>query len=623
MAKRVDPADGSAYTWDEISAFYKGTYKKNALEAYWEDTMKPVKTKGKGKAAPEPKAKAKAKAKTKAKAKARPERGPACPKRFINADADIVTDAMDGLVWATPNLARLDTFPDIKVAFRTDWKKEGVALISGGGAGHEPMHGGFVGKGMLTAAISGETFASPTIDAVLSAILHVTGDKGCLLIIKNYTGDRLNFTLAAQRAREMFKLKVEIVITCDDVATVAERGVAGTLFVHKVAGAAAEAGKSLEDVKKVAEEVIASSASEGVSFSSVRRLKAEMIKPKQMEIGLGIHGEPGARTEEQAPVAKIVDGLMEDILKGKRVAGEAPNGYACLVNNLGGIPPIEMSIITGTLMKSKYGEKIRLLIGPAALCTSLDMNGFSLSLLKLTPELAAGLLAATVVVAWPAAVEPSFPKPMEFSKIVDPMEGVVASSDEAISAVLVKVCEALVKAKKELDDLDAKVGDADCGSTMAAAAAGVMGAKDKLPFADPAATCSCLGAILAKTMGGSSGVLMSIMFTGMAAAFRTSGKKTWAEGGGQALMHGLEAMMAAGGATTGSRTMLDAFVPAAQAIIDGKGLAGASAAAAAGVEATKTMTPRAGRSENVPESMWKSVPDPGAKAVSIAFAATL
>jgi len=163
--------------------------------------------------------------------------GPANPKRFVNDSASVVQDCLDGLLWSTPNLGRLDTYPDIKVVFRTDWAKDKVAIISGGGAGHEPMHGGFVGQGMLTAAISGETFASPSIDAVLSAIVHVTGPKGCLLVIKNYTGDRLNFSMAAEQARAQFGLKVDIVITKDDVATVAERGIAGTLFVHKVVGA--------------------------------------------------------------------------------------------------------------------------------------------------------------------------------------------------------------------------------------------------------------------------------------------------------------------------------------------------------------------------------------------------
>merc|ERR1719265_2423732 len=130
----------------------------------------------------------------------------------MNAEDKLVQDAMDGLIWATPFLGRLDTYPSIKVIFRTDWDKDKVAVISGGGAGHEPLHGGFVGKGMLTAAVSGETFASPTIDAVLSAIVHVTGPKGCLLVIKNYTGDRLNFSMAAEQARAQFGLKVDIVI---------------------------------------------------------------------------------------------------------------------------------------------------------------------------------------------------------------------------------------------------------------------------------------------------------------------------------------------------------------------------------------------------------------------------
>merc|ERR1740121_1126247 len=186
-------------------------------------------------------------------------------KRFINGEDKIAQDLVDGLIWATPSLGRLDAFPDVKVVYRTDWEKDKVALVSGGGAGHEPMHGGFVGRGMLTAAISGETFASPTIDAVLSAIVQVTGPKGCLLVIKNYTGDRLNFTLAAQRARSQFGLKVETVITKDDVATVAARGIAGTLFVHKVAGAVAEAGGTLEEVRAAAEEVINATASMGVS----------------------------------------------------------------------------------------------------------------------------------------------------------------------------------------------------------------------------------------------------------------------------------------------------------------------------------------------------------------------
>ena len=162
--------------------------------------------------------------------------------QFINAKEDLVTEAIDGVLAASGGtLSRLDGFPHIKVVFRSDWDKSKVALVSGGGSGHEPAHAGFVGKGMLTAAVCGEVFASPSVEAVLAGILAVTGDAGCLLIVKNYTGDRLNFGLAAERARALGR-KVEMVVVDDDIALLhlpQPRGVAGTLFVHKIAGALA------------------------------------------------------------------------------------------------------------------------------------------------------------------------------------------------------------------------------------------------------------------------------------------------------------------------------------------------------------------------------------------------
>ncbi|MEY2956204.1 MAG: hypothetical protein RL123_932, partial [Pseudomonadota bacterium] len=165
-------------------------------------------------------------------------------KQFMNTRETLVTEAIDGMLrLGAGRLARLDGFPHIKVVVRTDWDRSKVALVSGGGSGHEPSHAGFVGRGMLTAAVCGEVFASPSVDAVLAGILAVTGKAGCLLIVKNYTGDRLNFGLAAERARAR-GLKVAMVIVDDDVALPdlpQARGVAGTLFVHKTAGALAEA----------------------------------------------------------------------------------------------------------------------------------------------------------------------------------------------------------------------------------------------------------------------------------------------------------------------------------------------------------------------------------------------
>lgn len=631
---RIDPDDGKAYTFDELAAFYKKKYSKAEVKSYWEDVCKPKKVRAlsrKGENPVEGKTGQEGSEKIRVQKKkgGRDNRkagidflkGPANPKRFINEEALIVQDCIDGLIWSTPNLARLDAYPDIKVVFRTDWNKDKVAIISGGGAGHEPMHGGFVGKGMLTAAVSGETFASPTIDAVLAAIVQVTGAKGCLLVIKNYTGDRLNFSLAAQQAKANFGLQVEIVITRDDVATVAERGIAGTLFVHKVAGAMSEAGKSLAEIRAAAEAVIDSTASMGVSFSSVRRLKKEMINIKNMEVGLGIHGEPGMRVEPMASAEKVVEVIMEGIMAGARMKAEAPHGYACLVNNLGNVPPQEMCIVVASLMKSKWAGDVKLLIGPGPLCTSLDMNGVSLSLLRLTPELEAFLKADTSCAAWPRAVAPAFPTPVKGVSAKDPFDGVTPSADEVVEKALERCAKALIEAKKMLDDLDSKVGDADCGTTVSAAATMILQAKEKLPLANPAATCTCLGALCSKAMGGSSGVLLSIMFFGMASYFDQSAVKTWSGAGGKAFMAGLEAMMSAGGAGKGSRTMLDALLPAGEALSEGLSLAEVKSKAEAGAEATKEMAPKAGRSENVSEAAWKGVVDPGAQAAAIFFAA--
>ena len=187
---------------------------------------------------------------------------------FINAREDAVQEALDGLIAGSGgSLVRLDGFPFIRVVLRSDWDRARVAVISGGGSGHEPAHAGFVGRGMLTAAVCGDIFASPSADAVLAAILAVTGPAGCLLVVKNYTGDRLNFGLAAERARAL-GLRVEMVIVQDDISIPGisrPRGVAGTLLVHKIAGAVAEDGGDLDAVTAAARRAAARAVSVGLS----------------------------------------------------------------------------------------------------------------------------------------------------------------------------------------------------------------------------------------------------------------------------------------------------------------------------------------------------------------------
>ena len=308
--------------------------------------------------------------------------------QFVNAKDDLVKEAIDGLLAASGGtLARLDGYPHIKVVYRADWDKSHVALISGGGSGHEPAHAGFVGPGMLTAAVCGEVFASPSVDAVLAGILAVTGEAGCLLIVKNYTGDRLNFGLAAERARALGR-KVEMVVVDDDIALPdlpQPRGVAGTLFVHKIAGAMAEAGKPLDEVVNAARRVISNVASIGKSLDTCTvpgSPKEDRIPTGKAELGLGIHGEPGVEQVDFAGAAEAMKVVL-DKLRPHVDAGHC----VVLLNNLGSTTPLEMSVLCHALAKSGVAGHI---IGPAPLMTSLDMHGFSVSALAVSDaELAA------------------------------------------------------------------------------------------------------------------------------------------------------------------------------------------------------------------------------------------
>lgn len=548
-------------------------------------------------------------------------------KHFINDRSSIVTEALDAaVVLGEGKVARLDGYPAIKVLVRTDWDKSKVAIVSGGGAGHEPAHAGFVGEGLLTAAVCGEIFASPSVDAVLAGILAVTGPAGCLLVVKNYTGDRLSFGLAAERARAM-GYDIAMVVVGDDIAIAnapRPRGVAGTLFVHKVAGYLAGSGASLAIVRDGAERVARAVRSLGVSLSSCTipgQTAENRIGPSEVEIGLGIHGEPGA--------AKVAYGTVRElaITMAKRLdesLGESRSPLAVLVNDLGGVPPIEMAVATGALLEalSTRGRVVSLVLGPERLMTSLDMKGISISVLPLDPreELEAMLLARVEPRAWSPAKRPvkvtPLPLPMEV-KTVDP----VPSAHPERRRVVEAAARALIANEAELNALDAKVGDGDTGSTFATAARAVLAEVESLPFADAAALCSAIAVRLATVMGGSSGSLTSIGFAAAAAQIAStpdSGTPSWPA----ALREGVRRIEEYGGAQQGDRTMLDALVPAIEALEAGAGLPAAAAAARRGADLTATMTRAgAGRSSYVPEEALRGTPDPGAVAMAAMFEA--
>jgi dihydroxyacetone kinase len=533
-------------------------------------------------------------------------------KQFINTRESLVTEAIDGtLRTAGGRLARLDGYPHIKVVLRTDWDKSRVALVSGGGSGHEPSHAGFVGQGMLTAAVCGDVFASPSVDAVLAGILAVTGKAGCLLIVKNYTGDRLNFGLAAERARA-FGLRVNMVVVDDDVALPdlpQARGVAGTLFVHKIAGALADQGARLEAVTEAAERVISGVVSIGMSLDTCTvpgSPKEDRIGPGKAELGLGIHGEAGV---EQVDFRSARDAMA--MVVARLAPSLRPGPHVALLNNLGGAMPLEMAVLAEELVQSAIGAQIRWLVGPAPMMTSLDMQGFSVSLLPVTQSDEAALAAPVAPWAWPGclAVAPVVVHPLPDGLTpIAPMP----SKNEATRAFIERCCRILIGAEADLNALDAKSGDGDTGSTLATASKALIEALDRLPLADLTQLYRAIGVELSQAMGGSSGVLLAIFF---AAAGDASASGEDALG---ALKSGLARIQQVGGAQPGDRTMIDALQPAFEALP--KGFAAAAKAARAGADFTATITKaKAGRASYISASKLQGHNDPGAEAVARLF----
>lgn len=536
--------------------------------------------------------------------------------QFINSKEQLVTESLDGFLRAcgNPRLARLDGFPHIKVIYRTDHKPSRVALISGGGSGHEPAHAGFVGKSMLTAAVCGEVFASPSVEAVLAGILAVTGKGGCLLIVKNYTGDRLNFGLAAEKARALGR-KVELVVVADDIAIPGikqPRGVAGTLFVHKIAGYLAEQGASLSVVAEAARKVAGSTVSLGISLSSCTIPgvgREDRVPLGKAELGLGIHGEPGVDLIDFSGAKQAAAILAEKLFTS---VGNAAN-YALLLNNLGSTTPLEMGVIANEILGSPQGKKIKLVVGPGPLMTSLDMHGISASLLPLNPRFEKALAASAGPVAWPGAQRAAKPVVGKLPKETEPKR-VKPSSNPALRHLVERACDVLVANEAALNALDAKVGDGDTGSTMAGAARNLKANLDGMALANPDDFFAALSGILSKTMGGSSGVLLAILFA--AAGSASAKEKNWP----LTLQTGLRRMMEYGGAKPGDRTMIDALEPALAALVSGKSVAEAAVAARNGANATAMMVKaNAGRSSYVSAANLRGIVDPGAEAVACLF----
>uniref|UniRef100_A0A5S6ML97 Triokinase/FMN cyclase n=1 Tax=Xenopus tropicalis TaxID=8364 RepID=A0A5S6ML97_XENTR len=543
---------------------------------------------------------------------------PLCPtkhtsvsKKLLNSVPGCVDDALEGLICCSPGLRMLQGH---RVILRADFEgvKGKVALLSGGGSGHEPAHAGYVGRGMLTGAIAGPVFTSPPVGSIVAAIRTVAqaGAEGVLLIVKNYTGDRLNFGLALERARGE-GTKVEMVVIGDDCAfslpkKAGRRGLCGTVVIHKIAGALAEEGKSLKEILHILLLVFTPLGTLGVSLSPCSVPGAGptfKLAPDELELGLGIHGEAGVRRDKMMSsdeVVKVMMDHMTDPSSQSRVELSPGDTVILVVNNLGGLSCLELQIVASSAVHCLEGRGVqiqRAMVG--SFMTALEMSGVSLTIMKCTPEL---LL-------------------LYGNDICSMISCVLAMSVQVYSRVLGRVCLALLALEEELNDLDRAAGDGDCGSTHARAAHAIQNwmNSQQVP-SHPAKLLMALSQVLLEKMGGTSGALYSLFLTAAARPLQSmSGPQAWAS----AMDDGIEAMKRFGGAEPGDRTMLDPLCAAAGVLqslrtpgcdlMQTLSLAVQRATEAA--DSTRHMTAGAGRASYIGSSSLNR-PDPGAVAVA-------
>ena len=558
-------------------------------------------------------------------------------KKFINRPEDAVEEMMQGLAVLHPSSARLFGHKVIVRADAERTRDQQVSVLSGGGSGHEPAHEGYIGVGMLSAAVVGEVFTSPSSDSVFAAIKAVSGGPGALLVVKNYTGDRLNFGLAAEMARAE-GISVEMVIVDDDVAlkgmgqATGSRGLAGTIFIHKLVGAAAAEGRTLAEVAAMGRAAVEALATMGVSFSA--GTSPAVGKPSfelgehEMELGLGIHGEPGVKRTQLQTADQLTETLLAEVLKHGSFGDE--KRVAVMVNNLGATTEMELAIVARHSVRFLEGQGITVeRIYAGTFLSSLDMAGISITVLGVNDEWLRWLDAVTTAPAWPNAIKQRPSKPQaqiaaEVSREVRSPTGSGAQSEvgRKTKQVIEAACQALLGAEGELTEMDRVTGDGDLGTSMERAAKAVQGAVGSYPLDDVPATIRAIGHTLRRELGGSSGPLYGTLFLRCGSVLEKSGAMglaQWTE----ALDQGCRAISELGGAKSGDRTMLDAldpFVDALKKQVDGKAsrevIMAAVDAAECGVEATARMKPRLGRSSYLGDRVLGH-PDPGARAVAV------
>ncbi len=534
--------------------------------------------------------------------------------RFENSAGSLFTDGLRGVLAAHPDAA----WHDAGFVARRTPRASGVAVISGGGSGHEPMHVGLIGAGLLDAACPGLIFTSPNAVQVAAATRAVDTGAGVVHVVKNYTGDVMNFAVARRLVGAPDgaapAVATEFVLVDDDVATEdtsgpGRRGTAATVVVEKICGAAADRGSSLAEVAAVGRRAAARARSMAVSVSACNVPGSDApsfdLPAGQMAFGVGIHGER-ARDERPATAAEeIVTDLLARILPGTGLG--SGDRALVVVNNLGAITDLETGVLFAEAVK-QLGERgievARSLVG--RFVTALDMAGASLTVVPLDDELIALWDAPTTAPGWPnAATAPSY---------LDPLAQALPDDSAARGEPNVWLSDFVGRVQRsvdELTELDRKAGDGDFGTNMAAA----LG---HFPLPLRGTDGEVLDAMSTSYLvraGGTSGAVFGTFFTELGRVLEADGAR-FARG----VRAGLDAVVELGGARVGDKTVVDAISPAADVLDAGGSLADAAAAAAQGVAATADSTASRGRASYLGDAVI-GVPDPGALVMSWLFEA--
>ncbi|MFU1798682.1 dihydroxyacetone kinase subunit DhaK [Paenibacillus azoreducens] len=577
-------------------------------------------------------------------------------KKIMNQPETLVREMLSGLVLAHPELEFNSKYKIIK---KKQINPQKVTLISGGGSGHEPAHAGFVGKGMLDVAVCGDVFASPSQIQVYQAIRSSASEKGTLLIIKNYSGDIMNFKNAAHLAEED-GIRVDYVKVDDDIAvedslyTVGKRGVAGTVLVHKIAGAAAEAGMPLEQVKAAAQHAVDNVKSIGFALTSctvpAKGTPTFSIGEQEMEYGVGIHGEPGIRREQMISADELAGRMVAELLQSLQISGGASAEVAVLVNGFGGTPLQELYLLNNSVMRELNLRGIQVYKGFVGnYMTSIDMAGASVSIMKLDDQLKE-LLSEECNTPGLTISGPF--EPVQYSEVVVKEDeggksvsyGMTTSDEYAVIRdgklslnnmiyLVDKMSEIIIENEVPFCELDSHAGDGDFGMSVAKGFKQLKTEWDEViaQGTDIGRFLDACSLIIMEHCGGASGPIWGSGFRAASkyAADRVELSVSEIADMLSAVVKGIQdtgERSFGRGAVVGDKTLVDALVPYADAWAvsarngDDLKSAGIKAAEAAveGAKKTETIVARMGRAGTVGERSI-GYPDAGAYALGVIF----